>query len=136
MTRQHSFKRSDRIGELLHREIGGIIRFEVRDPRLEEVTVTAVRCADDLREATVFVSVLGEDKTPAMKALERAASFIRTALGRRCYLRFVPNLHFRLDTSLQNAARIEDLLDRVHREQEQIDAQREAQQGEPSSDEP
>ncbi len=119
MTRQHAFKRSDRVGELLHREIGGIIRFGVRDPRLTEVTVTAVRCADDLREATVFVSVPGEDKKPALEALERASGFIRAALGQRCYLKYLPGLHFRLDTSLQNAARIDGLLDLLRYEREE-----------------
>lgn len=118
MTRRHSFKRSDRIGELLHREIGRILRFEVGDPRLESVTVTAVRSSDDLREATVFVSVPEQDKVPALKGLEKASSFIRTAVGRRCYLKYVPQLHFRLDTSLENAARVESLLDMVRRERE------------------
>ena len=86
--------------------------------------MTAVRASDDLREATVFVSVLDEDKSAALNGLEKASSFIRSAIGRRCYLKYVPLLHFRLDTSLQNAARIESLLDRVKYEREQREGPR------------
>ena len=59
--KQFSYKRSDRLGSQLHREIGKVIQYDVNDPRLQFVTVTEVRLSDDLRDATVFVSVLGDD---------------------------------------------------------------------------
>ncbi len=113
-----SYKRSDRVAQLLQREIGNVLQFEVQDPRLSFVTVTGVRVADDLKDATVFVTVPGEgglkEKERALRSLERAVSHIRTGLARRCYLKFVPRLIFRLDNTLANASRIEQIIADLH----------------------
>ena len=53
--RQHSYKRSDRLGNQLHREIIKVIQYDVNDPRLEFVTITEVRLSDNMKDATVFV---------------------------------------------------------------------------------
>lgn len=130
MEKNYSFKRSDRVAELLHREIGCILQTEVKDPRLQFVTVTGVRATDDLREATVFVSVRGDDKTGIIESLGRAGSFIRACVGRRCYLRYVPQLHFKLDRTLEEAAKIDRIIDRLHSENDPAAGQDEAQSGE------
>lgn len=114
----HSYKRSDRLSHLLHREIGGIIQREVSDPRLQFVTVTKVRVTDDLKEATVYFSIMGEGKQKALESLRHAGSFIRTCIGRRCYLKYVPRLSFRFDETLEKAARINRILDSIHLEQD------------------
>jgi ribosome-binding factor A len=115
---RHSYKRSDRLAHLLHREIGNIVQLEVSDPRLQFVTVTKVRLSDDLKEATVYFSIMGEDKQKALESLRHAGSFIRACIGRRCYLKYVPCLSFRLDETLEKAARIDRILDSIHTEQD------------------
>ncbi|MEA2063122.1 MAG: 30S ribosome-binding factor RbfA, partial [Gemmatimonadota bacterium] len=108
------YKRSDRIGELLHREIGNILLTEVKDTRLQSVTVTCVQASDDLRQATVFVTIRGEDESGTLAGLVHAGSFIRSAVGRRCYLKYVPRLHFKLDQTLREAARIDRIINELH----------------------
>ena len=107
---RYSFKRSDRVGQLLHREISNILQFEVKDPRVEFVTVTRVRLSDDLKEATVYVSIMGEDKQKPLEGLLAACRFIRARTGERCYLKYVPRLKFELDRALEEAIRIDRLI--------------------------
>jgi len=115
---RHAYKRSDRLAHLLHREISNILQLEVSDPRLQFVTVTGVRLSDDLKEATVYISIMGEDKQKALASLRHAGSFIRACIGRRCYLKYVPRLNFRLDETLEKAARIDRILDSIHAERD------------------
>lgn len=114
----HSYKRSDRLSHLLHREIGKILQLEVSDPRLQFVTVTRVRLSDDLKEATVYFSIMGEDKQKVLESFRHAGSFIRACIGRRCYLKYVPRLNFRFDETLEKAARIDQILNSIHAEQD------------------
>ena len=109
----YSYKRSDRLGRQLQREIGKVLQFDVSDPHLQFVTVTEVRLSDDLQDATVFVAAMGENKEEIFKNLQHAGSFIRSRAAQRCYLKFVPRLNFKLDTTLETAARIENLIDQV-----------------------
>ena len=111
---QNAFKRSDRLGHLLQREISNVLQLEVNDPRLRFVSVTGVRLADDLKDATVFVSIIGEDKQKIFDSLLRAVSFIRTCAGKRCYLKFVPRLNFKLDLTAERASRVDHLLREMH----------------------
>ncbi len=113
-----SYKRSDRLGNQLHREIGKVIQFDINDPRLKFVTVTEVRLSDNLKDATVFISVMGDDSEKAFARLVHAGGFIRKRTGERCYLKYVPRLNFKLDTSRERGAKIDNLLDQVKREQE------------------
>ena len=104
------------MAELLYREIGLILQTEAKDPRLGQVVITGVKASEDLRQATVFFSVWGEDKAAVIDSLDRAHSFIRSCVGRRCYLKYVPQLHFKLDQTLEQAARIDRIIDRLHAE--------------------
>jgi ribosome-binding factor A len=113
MKKQFAYKRSTRLGSQLHREIGNVIQYDINDPRLQFVTVTEVRLSDDLKDATVFVSIFGEDSADVFQSLVHAGSFIRRRTGERCYLKFVPRLNFKLDTSRQRAEKIENLLHEV-----------------------
>lgn len=107
------FNRSDRLGNQLHREIGNVIQYDINDPRLQFVTVTEVRLSHDLKDATVFISVLGDDSVDVFERVVRAGGFIRRRTGERCYLKYVPRLNFKLDTSRENALRIESLLNEI-----------------------
>jgi ribosome-binding factor A len=107
-----AYKRTDRVDELLQRELGTLISEELGDPRIVFPTVTQVRTSADLRSARVFVSVLGDDAAAksTIRALTDAKSFIRHRLGERTELRVVPDLEFVLDRSAERATRISKLL--------------------------
>ena len=106
-------RRQRRVAELIHQEISLLIQRQVRDPRLGFITVTGVEVTPDLRLAHIYVSVLGGDyeEAQALAGLKSAAGFFRHELGSALSLRFVPELSFRLDKSLEQALRIDQLLD-------------------------
>ena len=91
-------------------EIADILMKKIKDPRIGFVTVTDVDLADDLRNAKVFVSVYGGDKKESLKGLASAAPFIRSELGKRLRMRFVPELLFRFDATVEQGAHIMELL--------------------------
>ena len=96
----------------MKQEIADILMRKIKDPRIGFVTVTDVDLADDLRNAKVFVSVYGGDdqKKDSLEGLKSASSFIRSELGRRMRLRFVPELLFRFDATVERGAHIMELL--------------------------
>lgn len=100
------------MGDLLQKEISSIILQELKDPRLGFVTVTGVSVSDDLRNARIFVSVLGshDEIQQTFDGLQSATGFIRNCIGKRVRLRYVPELSFRLDESVSYGAHIEELL--------------------------
>ena len=107
-----AYDRIDRISEEARKAIDRIIRDELNDPRIGG-TWSIVRCevTRDLRYAKVRVSILEEDKRKGMMAaLNRAAGFIRRELGREVDLRYVPEVLFELDTNMEYAAKINQLL--------------------------
>ena len=107
-----AFKRSDRVNELLQRELGTLVSEELRDPRIVFPTVTSVETTSDLRTARVYVSVLGDEETArtTLAALKEARKFIRHRLTERTDLRFIPELEFVSDRSAERATRISRLL--------------------------
>ncbi len=108
-----TYKRSARVSDQIKEEIADMLMRKIKDPRIGFVTVTDVDLADDLRNAKVFVSVIGSDRAATLKGLESAAAFIRTELGHRLRLRFVPELLFRYDDSAERGAHIMELLNEV-----------------------
>ncbi len=104
--------RPERIAETLREEIAQIVGYELEDPRLTMVTVTEVRVADDLRDASVYVTVEGdeEEHNQALRALQHAAPYVRKQLGFALNLRHTPALHFVRDTVEEKAARVDTLL--------------------------
>src|SRR4030042_4648137 len=110
-----SFKRADRVSESIKREVSVMLTREVKDPGIHFVTVTSVETTDDLRNAKIYVSVLGDEKTrqETMEGIERAKGFIRGELGRRLQLRYTPEIHFVLDTSLDHAMKIKNILNQL-----------------------
>lgn len=112
------YKRSQRVAHLLKEEIADIIMNRVNDPRIGFVSVTDVEVTEDLKIARVFVSILKEEeRETGMEALNQARSFIRSELGGRVRMRFIPALEFRLDTSLDYASKIEGLLKKIREEE-------------------
>jgi ribosome-binding factor A len=109
-------KRLDRVNQLIKEEISLVLQRELKDPRLGFVTVTEVDTAKDLRLAKIFVSVLGDDAqwSASLQALRGARGFIRHWLRDHLELRVTPELDFRPDRSMAHAARIQELLKRLH----------------------
>ncbi len=114
-----SYRRSDRVGELMLREISDIIHREVKDPRIGFCTVTRVILSDDLQYAKVYVSTMGkpeeEDKT--LQGLERATRFIRHEIGQRLRLRHTPEIRFFSDKSIEHMDHISQLLKQIAQEE-------------------
>lgn len=107
-------QRQLRVGELLRHALAEILqRGEVHDPVLDGVVVTVpeVRMTPDLKQATVFVMPLGgKDADAVVAAFERNKRFLRGEIAHRVALRYAPELHFRLDTSFEEGARVDALL--------------------------
>ncbi len=104
--------RVSRLAENLKAEISRMIREELKDPRIGFVTVTAVEVAEDLGHAKVFVSVLGdeEQRRKTLDGLNSAVGFVRREIGQRIRLRFVPEIVFKYDPSIEHGAQIAKLL--------------------------
>lgn len=107
--------RQQRVAEGLRAELMDLLQNELRDPRLNLVTITDVTIDRELRHASVFVSALAgpEEQRQIMQALEGATGFLRREIARRIHLRVVPELRFRWDPSLERGERIGQILDRL-----------------------
>lgn len=102
------YSRKSRVGVQLQRVLTDLIRDELTDPRVKNVTVTRVDSSPDLRNAKVFISVMGEDAriADAAKALNHAAGKLRHGIALRLELRLVPTLRFVGDDQLVEATRL------------------------------
>ncbi len=113
------YKRSKRVGDLLREEIAEIVMRRVKDPRLGFLTITAVDVTEDLKIARVYVSVLEKSETSnVLDILGSASGFIRSELRKRVRLKTMPVLEFYEDSSIEYGARIDELLRKVKREEE------------------
>lgn len=117
-------RRAEKVADLLREEIAQIVGYELEDPRLEAVTVTDVRVADNLRDARVYVTVGGgeEEAKEALAALRHAAPYVRKQLILALDLSHAPELHFVRDKVEERGARLDQLLDRIGHELEQRDS--------------
>lgn len=104
----------------MKQEISDIILHDLKDPRIGFVTVTSVSCTEDLREAKIYVSVMGDEQSvrDTLAGLGHALGFVRREIGRRIRLRFTPEISFALDTSLEYSDRIRRILDTIHDEKD------------------
>jgi len=113
------FKRADRVADLIKQELSSILRREVGDPRIANITVTDVKLTDDLRSARIYFVELGKDRLSAdvEKGLSKAKGFLKRELGKRLQLRYVPELAFFYDPSFEYGSRIEKLLTEVRKDE-------------------
>ncbi|MCX5717322.1 MAG: 30S ribosome-binding factor RbfA [Nitrospirae bacterium] len=111
------YKRSQRVSDLIREEIADIIMNKVKDPRLGFVTVTGAKITEDLKIATIYLSILKEEeKETTLEMLNSAKGFIRAELAKRLRMKFIPSLTFRIDESLEYGIRIEKLLREIKKE--------------------
>ena len=110
--------RIDKINQMIKREVGEIVLKEIKDPRLEFVTITEVVVTKDLQHAKIYYSVLG-NKDQAQKTqegLSSARGFIRKLIGQRVRMRYTPEVEFIFDPTIEYSARIEAALEEIHHE--------------------
>lgn len=106
-----TYPRAERV-ERLAREVLGEALLELKDPRIGFATVTSVKMSPDLRQARVYVSVLGteEARVASMQAIRHAAHHLRTTLGHEVRLKYLPHLEILEDLTAAHGERIEVLL--------------------------
>ncbi|MCP3676714.1 MAG: 30S ribosome-binding factor RbfA [Deltaproteobacteria bacterium] len=109
------FKRSDRVGDLIRKEIAVMLLGDIRDPRVALVTITKVSVSDDLQQAKVYFTTLGDEdeRGEALKGLQSASGFIRRTLAQRVSLRRIPSIRFTYDSSIEYGDHIEQLIERA-----------------------
>ena len=121
-----SSQRSGRVQEALRQEISKIVQGEMKDPRVGFITITKVDLTKDLRYARVYFSILGEDKDKklALKGLNNAKGYIKGLVADRIDLRFMPEIAFAIDESLEHTKHIYDILDQIKKEKRDAEGHR------------
>ena len=105
------FSRSHRVAEQMQRELADLLlQFEVKDPRVKMVTITAVEVTGDMAHAKIFYSA-SKASDSLQQGLEKSAGFLRTQVAKRMLLRTVPQLHFVYDASIDNGMMMSKLID-------------------------
>lgn len=126
--------RARRLAVRIREVVATTLERQVKDPRLGMVTITDARVTPDLREATVFYTVYGDDSDRAgsAAALESARGVLRAAVGRQTGVKFTPSLAFVADVVPERAADLEELLARAREADAQV--QRLAEDAEPAGE--
>ena len=116
------FKRTDRVGDQIQRDLATLIQREIKDPRIGMVTINHVKVAKDLGYADVYITVLplGEqDETEAtqqsLEVLKQAAGFLRAELAKGISLRVMPALRFHYDESIHRGRHLTSLIEKARR---------------------
>ena len=112
---EKSFERNSRLEGEIRSVMSELLRVEVNDPRLTDVTVSLIRLSSDRSKARVYFSVIGDEEREreAGDGFSAAAAFLRRQLGQKMRLRVVPSLEFLRDTSFEYGDRMERLFDRL-----------------------
>jgi len=106
-------KRLARVSGTLQHELSDIIKKETSDPRLEDLIITEVDVSPDLRYAVVYISTLTSDVNQALEALKKAKGYLKKHIGRHLKMRYLPDLEFREDKSLNHAMKIESMIKKI-----------------------
>ena len=115
-----SSRRLLKAAEAIREVVASAIVTEIRDPRIRDVTVVGVEVTPDMREAKVFVSVMGDEAKQhlSVRGLQNSAGFLQAKISNRIDTRYTPKLTFVLDKGLKNAAAVGEILERIRRERE------------------
>lgn len=107
--------RLDKVSSLIKEEIGLIFLHKIQDPGLSLITVTNVKMSPDLRHAKIYLSIYEKSKRDeAMLKIDSMKKLIRTELASKIQIRFVPELHFYLDDTLDYVEKMEGLFKKIH----------------------
>ena len=119
------FSRSTKVAEQMQRELANLLMFEVKDPRVTMVTVTAVEVTGDMAHAKIFYSAPpskeAKGKQSLQNGLEKSAGFLRTQVAKRMLLRTVPQLHFVYDESIDIGMKMAQLIDAARASDKNLD---------------
>lgn len=105
--------RIDRVGMEIKREVNEILRLKVRDPRVQDVTITDVQMLGDLSAAKVYYTIhstLASDNQKAQQGLEKATGTIKRELGKNLTMYKIPDLVFEKDNSIEYGNKIDQML--------------------------
>ena len=113
-------KRTLRVGDEILKEIATLLLERVKDPRVRGVTLTGIRLSDDLRLARIYYSVMGDSGVieAARAGLDSAKSFIKREIGIRMTLRYIPEIRFIHDASLETGTQMDKLFEEMRKEKE------------------
>jgi len=104
--------RPQRLGDLIQRELSGLLRLELRDPRVGMLTITSVDVSPDMSHAKVFFTLLEKDKLEdTLHGLKRSAGFLRSQLAKRISMYTTPELRFEYDESVERGDHLSRLID-------------------------
>lgn len=104
--------RANRVAEQIKKELGDIVTRKLKDPRIGFLTITDVEVTGDLQQATIYVTVLGDEvnKEETLIGLSKAKGFIRSEIGNRIRLRKTPEISFEFDEAYAYGNKIENIL--------------------------
>jgi len=110
-------KRPQRVGDRIKEEISDLLLRKIRDPRIGFLTITKVQMSKDLRRAKVLFSTMGDEKEreQVLIGLKSATGFIKRELSGRLELRYMPDIVFQYDPSLEYGSRIAKVIDEANR---------------------
>jgi len=112
--------KTERLGNMLHKEISNILMTEVKDEDLKFITITKVDLSSDLSYLKVYYTCLDQDKKDIIaKDLSRTKGFIRSILmKRKIEMRIIPELNFVYDESIEYGNKIESIIEKIHEKEE------------------
>ncbi len=136
MTSRRLLKAAEAIREV----VAASILTEIRDPRVQDVTVVGVKVSPDLREAKVSVSIMGDEKQQqlSLRGLQNAAGFLQSKIASRIDARHTPRLQFVIDKGVQHSLLVGEILEKIKREKQdaaspvELDADADAASPDPS----
>ena len=113
-------KRSEKVADLIQKEISQMLLKTLKDPRIGFVTITRVAVSEDCRMAKVYFSVIGTlgERERSTKGLNSAKGYVRKELGRRMGLRYTPEIMFQFDPSIEYAIHIGEVIHHLQQERE------------------
>jgi ribosome-binding factor A len=113
-------KRSEKVADLIQREVSEMLIKSIKDPRIGFVTITKVTVSEDCRFAKIYFSVAGTvaERESSGKGLDSAKGYVRKELGRRLRLRYTPEIVFQFDPSIEYAIHMEEVIRNIHRGEE------------------
>jgi len=114
-------KRSDKVADLIQKEISEMLLRGLKDPRIGFVTITKVAVSEDCRTAKIYFSVTGspEDRERSTEGLNSAKGYVRKELGRRIRMKYTPDISFQFDPSIEYAIHIGEVIEQIRKEREE-----------------
>ncbi|ETR72111.1 MAG: Ribosome-binding factor A [Candidatus Magnetoglobus multicellularis str. Araruama] len=110
-----TYPRSERVSSKIREQISRVLLRDVKDPRIKNVTITAVKMNNDLKKARVYYCLAGDDiqKQNASKGLKSALGFIKREVAGRLDLRYMPDIQFLFDESMDTGSKMDQLFEKI-----------------------